>query len=98
MITINYITYMYHRLLTDGRCYKIDIPHLKMIDNNYKDDCILRNVLSSYSFLIRDDDEKPIGFVSVEYCYEFEFKKEFESAIWKHQLSTSKSIKNITKK
>lgn len=94
---INYITYMYHRLLTDGRCYKRDIPNLKMIDNIYKSDCLARGVLSTYSFLIKDEDEKPIGFVSIEYCFDFNFKKEYESCIWKHQLSTSKSIRNITK-
>lgn len=94
---INYITYMYHRLLTDGRCYKINIPNLKMIDNVYKEDCLARNVLSTYSFLIKDEDEKPIGFISLEYCYDFTFKKEYESCIWKHQLSISKSIRNIKK-
>ena len=95
---INYITYIYHRLLTDGRCYNINIPTLKMLDGVYKEDCIKRNVFSTYSFLIKDADERPIGFISLEYCYEYNFKKEYESCIWKHQLSISKSIKNITSK
>lgn len=98
MITINYINYLYHRLLTDGRCYKEDIGELDMIDSNYKEDLIKRKVYSSYSFLIKDDDEKPVGFISLEYLKEFDFKREYESYIWKHQLSTSKSIKNIIKK
>lgn len=98
MITINYINYLYHRLLTDGRCYKENIVELDMIDNNYKEDLIKRKIYSSYSFLIKDDNEKPIGFISLEYTSNFEFKREHESYIWKHQLSTSKSIKNITKK
>jgi len=98
MITINYINYLYHRLLTDGRCYKENVSELDMIDSNYKEDLIKRKVYSSYSFLIKDDDEKPIGFISLEYLKEFDFKREYESYIWKHQLSTSKSIKNIIKK
>lgn len=98
MITINYINYLYHRLLTDGRCYKENISELDMIDNNYKEDLLKRGIYSSYSFLIKDDNEKPIGFISLEYNNSFEFKREHESYIWKHQLSTSKSIKNIIKK
>lgn len=98
MITINYINYLYHRLLVDGRCYKENISELDMIDNNYKDDLLKRKIYSSYSFLIKDDNEKPIGFISLEYTSNFEFKREHESYIWKHQLSTSKSIKNIIKK
>lgn len=98
MITINYINYLYHRLLTDGRCYKEDVPNLDMIDTNYKEDLIKRKMLCSYSFLIKDDNEKPVGFISLEYNTLFQFKKEMESCIWKHQLSTSKSIRNITKK
>ncbi len=94
-INISYISYLYHRLLTDGRCYKINIPKLCMLDSVYKQDCLDRNVISSYSFLIKDNDELPIGFISIEYTYEFYFKKEMESFIWKHQLSTSKKIKNI---
>lgn len=96
--TINYITYLYHRLLTDDRCYKENIPTLKMIDNAYKEDCLQRNVISTYTFIIKNADEDPIGFISLEYTYPFEFKKEYESFIWKHQLSTSKNIKNITSK
>lgn len=98
MITINYINYLYHRLLTDGRCYKENIVELDMIDNNYKEDLLKRKIHSSYSFLIKDDNEKPIGFISLEYISAFEFKREHESYIWKHQLSTSKSIKNIIRK
>ena len=66
-----------------------------MLDSVYKQDCLDRNVVSSYSFLflIKDNDELPIGFISIEYTYEFYFKKEMESFIWKHQLSTSKKIK-----
>jgi len=98
IITINYINYLYHRLLTDGRCYNENIPELDMIDNTYKEDLIKRKVTSSYSFLIKDDNEKPIGFISIEYNQLFDFKKEYESAIWKHQLSISKSIRYMTKK
>lgn len=94
-MNISYISYLYHRLLTDGRCYKVDIPNLIMIDSVYKQDCLDRSVISSYSFLIKDDSELPIGFISIEYSYYFEFKKEMESFIWKHQLSTSRKIKNI---
>lgn len=94
--TINYITYLYHRLLVDDRCYKENISNLKMIDATYKEDCLLRNVISTYSFIIKNADETPIGFISLEYTYPFEFKKEYESFIWKHQLSTSKNIKQIT--
>ena len=60
MITINYINYLYHRLLTDGRCYKEDIGELDMIDSNYKEDLIKRKVYSIYSFLFKDVDEKPV--------------------------------------
>ena len=77
-INISYISYLYHRLLTDGRCYKINIPNLCMLDSVYKQDCLDRNVVSSYSFLIKDNDELPIGFISIEYTYEFYFKKEME--------------------
>ena len=94
-INMSYISYLYHRLLTDDRCYKIDIPNLNMIDSVYKQDCLDRNVKSAYSFLIKDDKELPIGFISIEYTYEFNFVKEMESFIWKHQLSTSRKIKNI---
>lgn len=97
-VTISYITYLYHRLLTDGRCYKENIPELEMVDTTYKDDCLKRKVKSSYSFLIKDENEKPIGFISIEYCNDFVFKKEYESSIWKHQLTTSKTIKNLTNK
>ena len=92
---MSYISYLYHRLLTDDRYYKIDIPNLNMIDSVYKQDCLDRNVKSAYSFLIKDDKELPIGFISIEYTYEFNFVKEMESFIWKHQLSTSRKIKNI---
>ena len=94
---IQYVTYLYHRLLTDGRCYKKDIPQLKMIDTVYKQDCINRHVNSTYSFLIKDGDEKPIGFISVEYIDNICFKREDEAYIWKHQLSTSKTIKQYNK-
>jgi hypothetical protein len=89
---IQYITYLYHRLLTDGRCYKKDIPNLKMIDNVYKQDCLSRNVNSTYSFIIKDSDEKPIGLVSVEYSDNICFKLDDEKYIWKHQMTTSKKI------
>lgn len=94
-MNISYISYLYHRLLTDGRCYKINVPNLQMVDNVYRQDLLDRNVVSSYSFLIKDDKELPIGFISIEYTYEFYFKREMESFIWKHQLSTSRKIKNI---
>lgn len=95
---IQYITYLYHRLLTDGRCYKPNIDSVKVVDSAYKQDCISRNVKSTYSFLIKDANEKPIGFISVEYTTITEFKKENESFIWKHQISTSKNINNFKSK
>lgn len=98
MTTINYINYIYHRLLTDSRYYMEDVPNTKMSDVNYKDDLTQRGVISSYSFLIKDYDEKPIGFISIEFTSKFKLTVEQEHLIWKHQLSTYKSIKNITSK
>jgi len=95
-ITIQHISYMYHRLLTDNRCYSRDIANLKMIDNVYKEDCLSRNIKSTFSFLIKDENEKPIGFISIEYMDTVCFKKDNEYLIWKHQMTTFKNIKNIT--
>lgn len=96
-MTINYINYLYHRLLTDSRCYKENIPDLKMIDTTYKNDCLERGIYSTYSFLLKDHDEKPIGFISVEYINSVYFTKDKESYIWKHQLSTARTINKYKK-
>jgi len=96
-ITINYINYLYHRLLTDNKCYKIDIPNLKMIDTSYKNDCLERGINSSYSFLLKDSEEKPIGFISVEFINKINFTKDMESFIWKHQLTTVRTINKYKK-
>ena len=98
MINISYITYLYHRLLTDGRFYMDSILESDTIDSSYKDDLLKRKMSSTYSFLIKDGNEKPVGFISLEYSKPSEFKKEYESCIWKHQLSTSRNIKDITQK
>ena len=96
-INLAYISYLYHRLLTDGRYYHEVQNDSKILDSNYREDLLKRGIKNTYSFLIRDADEKPVGFVSLEYTSEFTFKREYESSIWKHQLSTLKSIKNIHK-
>ena len=98
MINISYITYLYHRLLTDGRFYMDSILESDTVDSSYKDDLLKRKMSSTYAFLIKDGNEKPIGFISLEYSKPSEFKKEYESCIWKHQLSTSRNIKDITQK
>ena len=93
-INVSYISYLYHRLLVNSRCYKVDIPNLTMIDTVYKQDCLNRGVLSTYNFLITDDRQTPIGFISLEYTYEFTFKQEMEQFIWKHQMNIQRKIKD----
>lgn len=91
---INYMSYAYHRLLTNNRYYVPIVADVS--DLSFKDDLSRRKVSSMYMFLIKDPiTDKPIGFFAVEYVKPYTFDKINESEIWKHQNKLSRLL-NMT--
>lgn len=93
--SIQQIIFIYHKLLSESRYYIHNTNNTNTtIDSIFYKDLLCRNVKSSYMFLIKNEDDKPIGFIACEYTTPCAFNKEKETYIWKHQILT---FNNITK-
>lgn len=91
-VLVNNISYMYHRLITDGR-YAIIVSTNSVYDKSYMDDLNERNVSRVYSFSIKDQNSnKPIGFISLEYGLINSATLSSESHVWKHQADIARLL------